>query len=181
MSLRDLSLGRRHLPVIRAAEAAECGLACVAMIGSYHGHNLDLNTLRQRFSLSLHGATLRGLMELGGQLSLAPRALRVGLNALDKVQTPAIIHWDLNHFVVLKSVRGNRVTIHDPARGARTMRLDEVLRGISAAWCWNSARWRASGRSRRKAGCACRICGHGSADWGPWRRRSCCCLSCSSW
>ena len=62
MSLRDLSLGRRHLPVIRAAEAAECGLACVAMIGSYHGHNLDLNTLRQRFSLSLHGATLRGLM-----------------------------------------------------------------------------------------------------------------------
>ena len=131
MSLRDLSLGRRHLPVIRAAEAAECGLACVAMIGSYHGHNLDLNTLRQRFSLSLHGATLRGLMELGGQLSLAPRALRVGLNALDKVQTPAIIHWDLNHFVVLKSVRGNRVTIHDPARGARTMRLDEVSRHFS--------------------------------------------------
>lgn len=126
MNIAGLHLGARRLPVIRAAEAAECGLACLAMIGSYHGHDLDLNTLRQRFSLSLHGATLRGLMELGGQLSLSPRALRVGLNALDKVRLPAIIHWDLNHFVVLKSVRGKRATIHDPARGARTMTLDEL-------------------------------------------------------
>lgn len=128
MNLRSLGLGTRHLPVIRAAEAAECGLACIAMIGSFHGHALDLNGLRQRFSLSMHGATLRGLMELAGQLSLSPRALRVGLNALHKVRTPAVLHWDLSHFVVLKSVRGKRITIHDPARGARTLTLDEASR-----------------------------------------------------
>ena len=37
--------GRGHLPVIRQTEAAECGLACLAMISSYHGHRIDLNTL----------------------------------------------------------------------------------------------------------------------------------------
>ena len=47
---------RRRLPVTLAAEGAECGLACIAMIAAYHGHDVDLNGLRQRFSLSLSGA-----------------------------------------------------------------------------------------------------------------------------
>lgn len=126
MSLAALNPAGRRLPVIRAAEAAECGLACLAMIGAFHRHDIDLNGLRQQFALSLTGTTLRGLMDLAGQLSLSPRALKVGLHALDQVRTPAILHWDLNHFVVLKSVRRGKVTIHDPAAGARTMPLDEA-------------------------------------------------------
>lgn len=39
--------GRRRLPAIQSAEAAECGLACLAMIARYHGHDVDLNGLRQ--------------------------------------------------------------------------------------------------------------------------------------
>ena len=65
MSILDhLNIGRRHqLPVMLAAEAAECGLACMAMLGRYHGHDVDLNGLRQRFSLSLAGA-LRWVEEI---------------------------------------------------------------------------------------------------------------------
>jgi ATP-binding cassette, subfamily B, bacterial CvaB/MchF/RaxB len=45
--LQDLSLAQpRRLPVILATEAAECGLACLAMIGRFHGHDVDLNDLR---------------------------------------------------------------------------------------------------------------------------------------
>ncbi|MFN3275998.1 MAG: ATP-binding cassette domain-containing protein [Paracoccus sp. (in: a-proteobacteria)] len=78
MSIAGLNFrGRPRLPEIRAAEAAECGLACMAMVGRYHGHDIDLNGLRQRFSLSLTGATLRNLMQLAEGLS--PRPLRVGL------------------------------------------------------------------------------------------------------
>ena len=53
--------GRPRLPVIRQAEAAECGLACLAMIASYHGHEVDLNALRRRFPISLKGVTLKDL------------------------------------------------------------------------------------------------------------------------
>lgn len=116
---------RRRLPIIQAAEAAECGLACVAMVARWHGHDVDLNGLRQRFSLSMAGATLRSLMSMGDQLGLSPRALRVELSALGKVATPAILHWDLNHFVVLKSVKRGKATIHDPALGIRTYSLEE--------------------------------------------------------
>jgi ATP-binding cassette subfamily B protein RaxB len=117
---------RRRLPVIQGAEAAECGLACMAMIAQYHGHDVDLNGLRQRFTLSMSGATLRSIMGFADSLGLAPRALRVELSALHKVQLPAILHWDLNHFVVLKSVANGKAVIHDPALGARTYTLDDL-------------------------------------------------------
>ena len=112
---------RRRLPAVLAAEAAECGLACMVMIARYHGHNVDLNGLRQRFSLSLAGASLRSIMGIADQLGLATRAIRVELSAIDKVHLPAILHWDLNHFVVLKSVSGKRITVHDPAFGVRAL------------------------------------------------------------
>lgn len=115
---------RRRLPVIQAAEAAECGLACIAMVAKWHGHDVDLNGLRQRFSLSMAGATLRSLMSMADQLDLSPRALRVELSALDKVKTPAILHWDLNHFVVLRSIRRGKVIVHDPALGVRTYSIE---------------------------------------------------------
>jgi ATP-binding cassette subfamily B protein RaxB len=124
--LDDLGLGRRHrLPVMLAAEGAECGLACMAMISRFYGHNVDLNGLRQRFSLSLAGASLRSLMGIADQLGFSTRALRAEIGALGKVHLPAILHWDLNHFVVLKSINRKTATIHDPAFGLRTMSLDQ--------------------------------------------------------
>jgi ATP-binding cassette subfamily B protein RaxB len=124
--LSELNLGRRRrLPVIIAAEAAECGLACMAMISRYHGHDVDLNGLRQRFALSLAGATLRSIMGIADQLGFSTRALRVELPAISRVHLPAVLHWDLNHFVVLKAVGRRSATIHDPAVGERTMSLDE--------------------------------------------------------
>ena len=99
MSISALNIsGRARLPVIIAAEAAECGLACMAMIARYHGHEIDLNGMRQRFSLSLTGATLRSLMGFADALDLSSRPLRVELSHLRKVQCPAILHWDLDHF-----------------------------------------------------------------------------------
>ena len=108
-----------------AAEAAECGLACMAMIARYHGHDVDLNGLRQRFSLSLAGASLRSLMGIADQLGFSTRALRAEVGALGKVSLPAIIHWDLNHFVVLKSISRKSAVIHDPAVGVRTLSIDQ--------------------------------------------------------
>lgn len=127
MSIGELNLSRRkRLPVVVASEGAECGLVCLAMIGGYHGHDIDLNGLRQRFPISMGGATLRNLMQIAAQLSLTPRALRVGLKALSQVSLPAILHWDLNHFVVLKSISGKNAVIHDPASGARHLSLEEL-------------------------------------------------------
>ena len=115
--------GRRRLPNIMQTEAAECGLACLAMVASFHGHRMDLNTLRRRHPVSMKGVTLRALIQLAGQLELTCRPLRFELRDLGDLNLPAIVHWDMNHFVVLKAVTSRGIVIHDPARGVRTLTL----------------------------------------------------------
>jgi len=118
--------GRKRLPVIIQTEAMECGLASLTMVARYHGHDVDLNGLRQKFPISLKGATLESLIDIAGNLDLGSRAIRLELEGLKYVQTPAILHWDLNHFVVLKKIVGNKAHIHDPAFGLKIMPLSEV-------------------------------------------------------
>lgn len=125
--LESLSLGlRRRLPVIFQNEAAECGLACLAMVLGYHGVITDLATLRARHAISLKGMTLTTLAKMAGDEKLGVRAVRLELSDLAQLRLPAILHWDLNHFVVLKSVKVDGVVVHDPNMGERRYSLAEV-------------------------------------------------------
>jgi ATP-binding cassette subfamily B protein RaxB len=117
---------RRRLPVFLQTEAAECGLAALGMIACFHGHRLDLAELRRRFTVSLKGATLAYLLQIAGRLHLAPRPVRLELEELGRLATPCILHWDLNHFVVLKSADARGAVIHDPAVGLRRLNTAEV-------------------------------------------------------
>ena len=121
-----LGFGAKRVPVILQTEAAECGLACLAMVAAYHGMRTDLPTLRRRFALSLKGVTLADLVRMASALQLNARPLRAELGHLPQLAVPCVLHWDLNHFVVLASVRGGVAEIHDPAHGVRRMRLSEV-------------------------------------------------------
>ncbi|MET0742840.1 MAG: peptidase domain-containing ABC transporter [Microvirga sp.] len=123
--------GRGRLPVILQGEAAECGLACLAMIASYHGHRVDLNTLRRRHPVSMKGVTLRGLVQLSSHLHLSCRPIRFELEHLRQLFLPAIIHWDMNHFVVLKKVTAKGIVVHDPAAGEVKLSLKEASKHIT--------------------------------------------------
>lgn len=116
----------RRLPLILQTEASECGLACIAMIASFHGHNTDLSELRKRFPISLKGATLDQLISITDQMGMTSRPLRLELASLDQLQAPAILHWDLNHFVVLKAVSGGAVYLHDPGIGELKLSRSQV-------------------------------------------------------
>lgn len=112
-------------PVIQS-EAAECGLACLAMVAEAHELRIGLPELRQRFPLSLKGAKLSHLIHIARQLGFATRPLRLEMEDLGKLKLPCILHWDLNHFVVLAKVGRSKVTILDPAVGERKLSFAEV-------------------------------------------------------
>src|SRR5690606_7168454 len=57
--------------------------------------------------------------------NLKTRVLRVDIEDLDKIRTPAILHWDMNHFVVLKELKYGKVVIHDPAIGVKKCSIKE--------------------------------------------------------
>jgi ATP-binding cassette subfamily B protein RaxB len=119
---------RRKLPMILQTEAAECGLACLAMISGYYGGESDLGALRRSSGLSLKGANLDDLMRIGERLNFAARAVRLDLDELALLATPCVLHWDLNHFVVLANASGPTLTVHDPAVGLRRLSYDEASR-----------------------------------------------------
>lgn len=126
------SLGFDHkLPLLLQTEASECGLACLGMVAGYYGYHADLATLRRRFSISQKGITLAGLMRIANHLELASRPLKLELRDLPQLKLPCILHWNLNHFVVLQAVGKNFLTIHDPAYGIRSVPMDEVANAFT--------------------------------------------------
>lgn len=118
----------QKLPIVFQTEAAECGLACLAMIAGYHGLRVDLPALRQRFSVSLRGATLNHVIKFAAALDLTGRPLRVELEYLPYLKTPCILHWKMDHFVVLKRVTRKYIYLHDPSMGPRKLSFAEASR-----------------------------------------------------
>ena len=98
------------------------------MVAAFHGRKVDLASLRQRYPVSLKGSTLKSLMETAAGLGLDARPLRLDLDHLNQLDLPCVLHWDMNHFVVLRTVKGNRIVIHDPARGERRCSAADVSR-----------------------------------------------------
>ncbi|MBJ2128635.1 peptidase domain-containing ABC transporter [Alteromonas sp. IB21] len=122
---------KRRVPVILQSEAAECGLACMAMITQYYGDKRDLNALRHAMSVSLRGSTLKDVMGVASDLGFQSRAIKIEMEHLAQLACPAILHWNMNHFVVLTNVKGNAITIHDPALGERKLSFDEASKYIT--------------------------------------------------
>lgn len=117
---------RSRVTMVMQSEAAECGLACLCMVANYHGDGVTLNTLRQNHAISLRGATMRGLMDVAASRQFSTRALRLEVSQLDALSLPAILHWDMKHFVVLTAVKPKEIEIHDPAIGVRRIERTSI-------------------------------------------------------
>lgn len=116
------------MEAIVQSEAAECGLACLAMVAAHHGNRIGLRELRRRYPLSLKGASLAQVMDIAGQMGFMCRPLRLDLEHLKELQLPCILHWNLNHFVVLSRVRRRDVIVFDPSLGKRVLPLADFSR-----------------------------------------------------
>lgn len=127
LSFWQAAAGPRVRTVLQT-EAAECGLACLAMVASYHGQNRDLRSLRQQFAVSMRGMDLVKLLEISSRMGLGGKAVRLDMKELKSLRMPCILHWNLSHFVVLEKVNAKKhtATIHDPAFGKRAICLAEV-------------------------------------------------------
>lgn len=101
------------------------------MVANHHGHDLDLPALRRRFPWLQSGATLPGLKSAFLALGFDVRALRLELAEVRKLAAPAVLHWELNHFVVLTHARGRGATLLDPARGRRRVTRKELSEGFT--------------------------------------------------
>lgn len=118
--------GSRKIPVILQSEQSECGLACLAMVAGYHDYSTDLLQLRRNHRVSGHGTSLRRLIKIAASMRLEARPLRLEVAELERLAVPCILHWNMNHYVVLSSVSPRGLRIVDPARGERLVSWAEA-------------------------------------------------------
>ncbi|MCO6524703.1 MAG: peptidase domain-containing ABC transporter [Candidatus Schmidhempelia sp.] len=116
----------RSVPLTLQTESSECGLASLSMICRYYGMQVDLFYLRQKFGVSTNGATLEDVANCAENLNLQTRALSLDIDELPQLRLPCILHWDMNHFVVLAKIVGRHFIIHDPALGKKRLTLSEI-------------------------------------------------------
>ncbi len=124
--------GPRRTPYIAQSEASECAMACLGMVAGYHGIKTDMFAMRGRFETSLKGATLKQLMSVAESMGFSGRPLRGEMDNLAELSLPCILHWNLDHFVVLTKIStgfsGRRYHIHDPARSSLKLSEAEMSR-----------------------------------------------------
>lgn len=113
---------------IKQHDITDCGAVCLASISSHYGLNLPIAKIRQMASTDRKGTNVLGLIEAAGKLGFEVKAVKSKLpdgsnniEPLQKIPTPAIAHLIKNgkllHYVVIYSVKKNRIQIMDPGTG----------------------------------------------------------------
>lgn len=121
-----------RVPVIMQMEALECGAACLTMILAYFGCWRPLEQVRRDCGISRDGSNAKNILKAARSYGLTAQGYRYEPEYLrENGVFPCIIHWNFNHFVVLKGIRGNKVYINDPARGSVVMPFEEFDKGFT--------------------------------------------------
>jgi len=118
-------------PTILQIEAAECGAAALGIIAAHHGLWLTLEDLRARCGVSRDGSQAQHIAAAAREMGFEVRAVRGEPEALASVEGPVILHWGMDHFLVLEGKRGGGWQLNDPARGRRRVDDRELRRQFS--------------------------------------------------
>ena len=121
-----LTKGVAKVPVVMQLEALECGAACLAMVMAYYSKWVPLEEVRLACGVSRDGTSAKNMYLAAQQYGFDVKAFRMSPDAIKKeCSYPCIIHWNMNHFVVLNGFRGRYAYINDPARGVVKVSMDE--------------------------------------------------------
>lgn len=121
-----LTKGVAKVPVVMQLEALECGAASLAMVMAYYNKWVPLEQVRLDCGVSRDGSKAKNIYLAAEHYGFDVKAYRMSPEYLkESGQFPCIIHWNMNHFVVLNGFKGNHVYINDPARGTVKVSWDE--------------------------------------------------------
>jgi ATP-binding cassette, subfamily B, bacterial len=121
----------RRVPFVAQMQRAECGIASLAMVLSHHGEHVSLAELRRECPIARDGTSAFDLVETAERHGLQASVVRCDIDALEGLSLPAILHWEMNHFLVLERVDRAGAVIVDPAIGRRRVSASELRRAFS--------------------------------------------------
>jgi len=129
-----ITQGVAKVPVVMQMEALECGAASLTMILSYYDKWIPLEQVREDCGVSRDGSKAGNIAKAARSYGLQAKGYRYEVEGLKKHATyPCIIHWNFNHFVVLKGFKNGKAYLNDPARGdvaVSEQEFDESFTGV---------------------------------------------------
>ena len=113
-----LTRGVAKVPVVMQLEALECGAAALAMVMAYYGKWVPLEQVRVECGVSRDGSKAKNIYLAAEHYGFDVEAFRMTPKGIrEEGKFPCIIHWNMDHFVVLDGFRGKHVYLNDPAQG----------------------------------------------------------------
>src|SRR5947209_4001324 len=119
------------VPFIPQMEAAECGAAALAMVMAHHGYHAPLSEIREACGVSRDGVSARGIVDAARGCCFEADAVHAEAADLPFLPTPAILHWEHRHFVVLERTGKGSIRLLDPAVGRLDLPAREAARRFS--------------------------------------------------
>jgi HlyB family type I secretion system ABC transporter len=110
-----------NYPFYAQQSAADCGAACLVMIGRYWGKPFKINRVREMAVISRDGSSLKTLATAAENLGFNSRPVKASLDQLAQQRLPVIAHWKGNHYVVVYEITSKQVIVGDPAIGQRRL------------------------------------------------------------
>ena len=118
--------GVAKVPVVMQLEELECGAASLAMLMAYYGKWVPLEQVRTDCGVSRDGSKAKNVALAAIHYGFQVKAFRYSPEAIrDQATFPCIIHWNMNHFVVLDGFKGKYAYLNDPARGTVRVTMEE--------------------------------------------------------
>lgn len=122
---------RRRVPVILQMSSVECGVACLAMILSYHGRNTGIAEIRDYCHAGRDGLSAYAIVSAARHYGLRVRPITLRDESFRYVTLPAIIHWEFNHYLVVERWHPRHIDVVDPASGRRRLSPQEFDAGFT--------------------------------------------------
>ena len=127
-----LTKGVAKVPVVMQLETLECGAASLAMVMAYYGKWVPLEQVRIDCGVSRDGSKAKNMALAAIHYGFEVEAFRMTPKGIrEKGRFPCIIHWNMNHFVVLDGFKGKWACLNDPARGEVKVSLEEFDQSFS--------------------------------------------------
>jgi ATP-binding cassette subfamily B protein len=107
----------KSFPAFIQHDAMDCGPTCLRMVAAHYGRRYSLEGLREKSHISREGVSMLGISEAAEVIGFRTVGARLTFDELIDAPLPCIVHWNQNHFIVVYSIKKNKICIADPAVG----------------------------------------------------------------
>ena len=114
------------IPITIQMQPGENGAAALCMILGYYKKYVSLQEMRETCSTSRNGVSPKQLLSAAEHYGLTGEILALDAEELKNQKLPLIVFWKKKYYAIIESIKGNLVTVADPAKGEYKLEFQKL-------------------------------------------------------